>query len=536
MSIQELPFAPFTGLNLPDTSAETPLGSLAEATNILVSDAGGAVQKPGYTLTATDHSAVQYAFVHMEGTTPQYIVLDSSGNWQIYTRDVSSLQAGSSGASGPASAAAHCQMLPSALATTDPDTYVASRTANMHRWTGTAWTDLGANSPRCGALAQTGFSERLVATAFTAGATNGPNDQPVSGSTVYFSDASTPGTFTTGNYVELTPGDGEDIVDGGAVTYNNQVFVFKKSSFFVFYDEVASGGAVDFLFHERTGVGLAVAGAVVASPIGVFFQGADGIYLTTGGDAVKVSGDIDGLFTGRLPAWTSYGRFIASPATPLPKMAVSGDYLYCAVSNVSSGGARCDKILAYNFRRQAWTIWDNEAATLATMPWGNDVPYPILIGIGHNGSNYRAATWYPTTNTDNAAFMPVNVQLNWFHADFGEGSIGLDQAMVLRLEAWGKGKGTVGVCVDYAASPAATKTIDFGEMETPPQWMVATWNNFEWPSGTYATTDLLRLSPPTRKYASNLNGRGNFLSLRFNKVSTSSFFYLERPRATLIGR
>ena len=535
MSTQEITFPPLTGLYLPDTSAETPAGSLAKATNGLISDAGAFVQKPGYTLTATNHTSVRYMFVHMEAGVAQLMVLDASGNYQRYSAGSTSLTAESSGSTAPTNASDHCQMLRSALTTTDPDTYVASKSEVLKRWDGSAWSAIS-NSPKCGALAQTGFSERLAAGAFTAGATNGPNGQPVTGSTVYFSNASAPETWTTGYSVDVTPGDGEDIVDGGMVTYNNQVFVFKKSRFFVFYDEYAADGAVDFLFHERTGAGLAVAGAVIVSPIGVFFQGADGIYLTNGGDAVKVSGEIDGLFAGKLPAWTDYTRFINSPTTPFPKMAVAGDYLYAAVSNVSSGGARNDKILAYNFVRKSWTIWDNESAGLASMPWGQDIAYPVLIGMGHNGTNYRAATWYPTIRTDNAAFMPVEAQLNWFRPNFGEGAIGHDEAMVMRLEAWGKGIGTVGVCVDYNTSPAAQKSLDFGDMSQPVQWGDEDWYEFDWPEGISDSTDLLRLSPPTRKYVANLNGRGNFLSPTFSKVSTSTFFYFERPRVTLFGR
>ena len=131
MPRSELALPPFTGLYLPDSSSETPLGSLAMATNIDVTDAGGAVQRAGTNLSTVDHTSVQYAFVHQQST-PQYVVMDASTNWQVYTAGTSSLTAGSSGSTAPTSPSGSCQMLISALSTgcTEASTMPTGRQAN----------------------------------------------------------------------------------------------------------------------------------------------------------------------------------------------------------------------------------------------------------------------------------------------------------------------------------------------------------------------------------------------------------------------
>lgn len=145
------------------------------------------------------------------------------------------------------------------------------------------------------------------------------SDEP---SRVVFSDAGDPGTFTydgtadppTGNFVDLSPGDGEAIT--ALVGWRDKLFAFKRSQFFVFYgtseDETGDpifeyqaiqarvGGAGQYDNTEFTAMT-----SVVAARDGVYFLAYDGVYRTTGDLPVKVSQALDPWFRGETLAAAS---------------------------------------------------------------------------------------------------------------------------------------------------------------------------------------------------------------------------------------
>lgn len=541
--IAEYRYAPFTGLYLPDSSAETPEGSLAKATNVDVTDSGGIRQRYGTGISSTSHvTEPVHCFTHAEGSTNQFAVLHSDGSGRFYVAGTSKFNAGTAITGGPTSASGSAQMLRSPTSSSNPDTYIASAGNVLYRWDGSAMTSV-ANAPKCRLLTQGLNSERLFAAGFTAG-TNGPAAAEVNPSTVHASDPGDPEVWTADVKIDFTPGDGEDIT--GLCAYNNQVIVFKKSRFFVIYGEQPVDATVEFLYHEVSGAGLARKGAYTVTPVGVFFLSDDGVYLTTGTTPQKVSRDIQGLFTGDLPSWTDYGRLLPLPDNSLPKMTHSKNTLYLTASNVSDGGAYSTVILAYDWQKQSWSYYTRDILALSTIYWPS-IQDHIAIGIVRNAvDDYRAMTMHPSLRDDEGTNIPVDAQLNWFRPESGEGSIGMDDVMVLRMDAWGVGKVQAGAQVDYQAEPADYHTIDFGEMAAGDVWgdgtdLADVWGDGSdpddvWSASAAEAEDLLRLSAPTHKYARNFAGRGQFLSLRLTKMPDSEYFYLERPRLTLIGR
>lgn len=136
-------------------------------------------------------------------------------------------------------------------------------------------------------------------------ATGGPNGAASSASHVWFSDPGNAESWHTvapeANYVQLSPGDGEEIT--AMTVFGGMVYVFKETKFFVFYGVgVDNEGGPEFSFRE---VGLGEGSRMkrpalaaveetsdqlaCAAPSGVYFATSDGIWVTTGGEPVKIS-------------------------------------------------------------------------------------------------------------------------------------------------------------------------------------------------------------------------------------------------------
>lgn len=140
------------------------------------------------------------------------------------------------------------------------------------------------------------------------GSEGGPNKAASSNSHVWFSDAGDAESWHTvapeANYVQLSPGDGEEIT--ALCVYGGQLFAFKETKFFVFYGVGSDEeGAPEFAFREVSlgeGTRLSRTSAELldetsdqiacSTPNGVYFAASDGIWVTTGGAPVKVSGPL----------------------------------------------------------------------------------------------------------------------------------------------------------------------------------------------------------------------------------------------------
>lgn len=173
-------------------------------------------------------------------------------------------------------------------------------------------------------------------------------------SLVHFSDPGAPETWGANNYVYLTPGDNEDIK--ALTTWRNQVFIFKGSRFFVFYgNSVNSTGNPVFNYREVTGAGVITDQAACSSPEGVYFLDRRGVYLTTGGPPVKVSGAIDPLFSGASVPFFTPG-VINPSAFGQATMAYYNNRLHLGVPlGVATANSHT---LVYNPQTQVWTVWD----------------------------------------------------------------------------------------------------------------------------------------------------------------------------------
>ena len=123
--------------------------------------------------------------------------------------------------------------------------YAANGTDTLRQWNGAAWSAptgtingaAGGALPEAGAVCVTSGTNRLVATAYGTNTAGGPGrGVKLEPFPCAFSNVGAPTTWETdgasgrgANYVDLTPGDGEQIMH--AVAWQNKVFVFKELSF-----------------------------------------------------------------------------------------------------------------------------------------------------------------------------------------------------------------------------------------------------------------------------------------------------------------
>jgi hypothetical protein len=154
-----------------------------------------------------------------------------------------------------------------------------------------------AGMPTASYLAVSPLSNRLVAANISAGATMGSG-----GSRVAFSDAGAPETWTylvgppeSGNFVDLTPGDGYSI--SGIATWQNSLFVFKPNRFFIFFSESTTSSGVVFNYRMVDNFGSVT--PPVAGNEGVYFFDGKYVWVTTGGTPVRISEPIEDLIAGR---------------------------------------------------------------------------------------------------------------------------------------------------------------------------------------------------------------------------------------------
>lgn len=178
-------------------------------------------------------------------------------------------------------------------------------------------------------------------------------------SRVVFSAPNDPETFNlSDDYIDLLPGDGEEIV--GMANYRNDLLVFKQNSFFRFYGNSVdqTGGTIfnNTQVRHNLNTPYRVGGGLVASgDEGVYFLGQDGIYLTTGGNPVKVSAPIDPMFAtyGRDGFFTDYEGM----TTPVPKLTYVAGRLYVNwfhsdITSTSSG-----QMFVYDPKNNTWVYW-----------------------------------------------------------------------------------------------------------------------------------------------------------------------------------
>lgn len=550
MGLRELDAQPFTlGLVVPDSSKGTPQGSLTEATNVMITDTGGIRQRFGLGRAITSGQpfdapeTFSYAFMHKD----RLVMLDGQGNGHLYKAEYRRLLQLGAVTGGPVNAQGSATIQLNPTSPQDIYTYIAQPNSELTRFNGSQFSSLTAGTgPKCRYLTVGMSSQRLWAAGFNAG-TNLAG-QVVGPTTVAWSDPLEPEVWPTSNWQNFGL-DGEPIT--GLVNFSGQMFVFSRNRYWVIYNLTTSDGVTTPNYREVTGAGLVQPGAVVTTEAGVFFLAEDGVYMTTGTQPVKVSEQINGLFTGQLPSWSTRSRLFPLPERNIKMMTSTKRSLYMVAGNVSESGKYGDILLAYSYANNTWSVYDLDPIRPiflgAVRTQG--ISQPLVAGVGwdEEQKNFWPFVLNPRLHRDDyRKNIEVSVGMSWMTSSAELGYIAMDTMSVRRMDAWGLGAANVGIAVDFEDEPEQWQEVVFTVDDVDDVWGDGSDPEDVWGDGTdpldvwreppVDPVDYSRLRRPVHKYAYNLYGRGRYLAAHFHKLTSSEYFYIEPPRFTVAAR
>lgn len=463
-SLQVFPVPGFSkGLNLRDKSDAVDPSEAIDALNVEFSERGAMRQRTGYTnLTSsglTNRAASLEPFYTTGGTSQ---IVAGCG-----TRLEAVDTAGAVVASDTGNTAGSIPWDFARFGTPGNEyMYAGNGSNNLHRWTGSAWSDLGAGSPEASALCVTPWDNRLVAAGFTS-TTGGPAGGTTNPSYIHFSDEGAPETWTANSFAQLRPGDGERIQ--AVIAWREFVFAFKQSSFFVFTGTTTdgSGNPVFERYPIDTGHGLVSPRAVCADETGVYFLDRQGIYRTTGREPVKISDLVSPIFDGNSSPFYLGGELLDSQITNSVMCSHRGR-IYLAFTITGTANTR---VLVYDTRFEWTSLYDLPAAAMCSFRVSGDEE---LIFARSSGTNHLDRHNLSQTN-DAGSAITSRWRSGW--DDFGDPA----EKRLRWTMCWGNGKPKISTSVDFEQSTGLLEELDLTDPDAP-TWNSETWNTSTWAS------------------------------------------------------
>lgn len=275
-------------------------------------------------------------------------------------------------------------------------------------------------------------------------ANGGPAGAISSGSHVWFSMPGNGEEYEATAYVQLNPGDGEEIT--GCVAFGGMILVFKETRCFIFFGVSADNdGKPIFNFRSvELGTRMRAPGAkraenVVAGTDSVYFVTDHGVYATTGGEPSLLSDDLEPLSSSQAlvgPALTTLGerRWVNAAG-----IAYQGEALYVGLE---SGGV-VDRLMKYDLRKGAWTIYT--AALNSFVAWNEQTNSRARLFFSGTGAGNRRVYFYtPATDVDaSAADLDPRWQSGFYELEDA------DEKVLVNAKMWGTGEVTLKVADDY---------------------------------------------------------------------------------------
>lgn len=332
-------------------------------------------------------------------------------------------------------------------------TYIADQENTIKRYDGTDFTSPTAKVGELPGVAMPkgrflavwpDGGNRLVVAGTTGG--GGPNGAISSGSHVWFSMPGNGEEYEPTAFVQLNPGDGEEIT--GCVAWGGQILIFKETRCFIFYGVSADDdGKPVFNFRSvELGTRMRAPGVkrgenVIAGTDSVYFVADHGVYATTGAEPSLLSDDLEPLAHSEPlagPILTTLGtrRWVNAAG-----VAYQGEALYVGLEE----GGVVDRVMKFDLRKQAWTIYT--AALNCLVAWNEQTNNRARIFFSGTGAGNRRVYFYtPATNADaSAADLECRWQSGFYELEDA------DEKTFVGTKLWGTGEVTVKVAEDYGA-------------------------------------------------------------------------------------
>ena len=428
------------GLNLRDGVDVVQEDQALDAMNVLFSTRGTVEQRSGYAKLTSEEGTNRYdslsPFYKADGTKQ---LLAGAGNRLEALSTAGAVVASST---APTAAPHYFQRFGGPTA---EHVYISNGTDAVRRWTGAAFeTPVYTGTTPTGRFVGLSATDNRLVVARFSGATAGNNP-----STVRFADELNPLAFGATNYVDLTPGDGEEIT--GVATWRDLVFVFKQSKFFVFYGNSLDDDG-DPVFNYRpvdARVGLVAPRAIAVAEQGVYFLDRTGIYFTNGGQPSRVSDIVEPIFRGGVSVYYTGGE-LNDAAIAQTTMTYHDERLWLSFPGGAS--ATNNRQLIFDPHEKWWSLADLPAGPMVNFRPGfvEELVFGYAAGTKHLGRYVEG-----TFTADDMAIGGtggVAIGSRWRSGWFNYGTAAVKTIRELKIA--GTGIVTVGMSRDYRQLPA----------------------------------------------------------------------------------
>jgi hypothetical protein len=302
------------------------------------------------------------------------------------------------------------------------------------------------------------------------------------------------------HFIRLRPGDGEDI--NAIVTWREQTFVFKESTFFIVgAGSPLSSGATQFPHRPvDAGVGAIGPGAAVAGRDGVYFMSpTGGIYRTTGGPPELLSDLVAPILSG---VGTRYytGPLMNVAQREATQLAWHNDQLI--VSFPSGPSLYPDAQLVLDLRYGWWTVYTLPAAAVGS--YGGDLWFVDGKDIGTSSREMYRQTESAISDRDAAAAKRFTAR--WRSGWFDFGSTLIKTLDAIRL--YGAGRPVLQLSHDFRGDFAASLPSTLGGLTST--WGDGSggeaWNAGFWGPAQAIEAQLLRRAVRGTHFSFGLEG------------------------------
>ncbi len=387
--------------------------------------------------------------------------------------------------------------------------YIANGTDALRRWTGAVFETptFTGTTPSGRYLGLSVTDNRLVNARFS-GATAGNNP-----STVRFSGEGDPTNWTNTHYVDLTPGDGEEIK--GVASWRDLVVVFKETKFFVFYgNSTDDDGDPEFNYRPvDSRVGLASPRAIAVAEQGIYFLDRTGLYFTTGSQPAQVSELVEPIFRGGSSVYYTGGE-LNDGSIAESSMVYHDNRLWFSFP----GGASAvnNRQLIFDPNEKWWSLADLPAGPMWLFRPGNvdELVFGYSSGNKHLGRYVDGQ--YTADDMDQSGAGGVAIVARWQGGWFNYQNAVVKTIRESKIA--GTGLVTVSFYRDYRQSPSVAATREL----SPPVGLYDSGLLYDAPGLVYGPSQII--SPkPIRKSV-----RGETFSIGFSNSTIHRSFKVHR--------